>query len=72
MRLLPHMAFALQSGKTTGRKDLPLVSHKAISLQANPLPPLQPHKASIVLPDSSRSRSAVGKEKRENNLSAGL
>jgi hypothetical protein len=56
-------AFALQSFKTTGRKDLPLVSHIGHSASGKSASPLQPHRASIVLLDSSRSRSAVGEER---------
>jgi hypothetical protein len=36
------LAFTLQSVKTTGRKNLPLMPHRAVALQANPLSPFPP------------------------------
>jgi hypothetical protein len=56
---LPHMAFALQSGKTTGCKMLPHFVRSTLTLQQLLLCPYHAQ-AIIVLPDFARSCSADG------------
>jgi hypothetical protein len=55
---LPHGAFALQSGKTTGCNLLPCYRSRIATTSAKVAMPFPEHKATIVLPDFARSLSA--------------